>query len=501
MAADTISTLAGTKRVTVYRFADRRPASGRGNPADDLSEPSHQKKSRGPRWEILLSFDDKANADRITDAARRASDLKEARMNQDDYNLTDPTFFAKGDPDAIWRRLRREDPIHWTKGRLGRGFWSVTRYEDVKNVYLRDNRTFLSQAWGASLPPGPEFENPETNEFLRLFQAGAQLSGMDGEPHAILRKAFSEKFALPAVNKLEDVVRRITLGILDDVQPHGECDFAVDVAGRLPVAVIADMMGVPSGRWNDMYLWNNMVASPEDPEFSIGSPFETSKTGLAAINSFCLDLARERRRNPRDDVMTMIAHAEINGERLNDDRLAFNGMMFFAAGHETTRNTLAAGLWELVNEPAEMVRLRALRHDPQALRVATEEFVRWSSPLTHVLRTAAEDTEVGGQKVAAGDWVVLWNLSANRDERIFQDPYRFNIQRTPNQHLGFALGKHFCLGAHLARLEIRILLEYMMEHMHNIELAGPPQIAASNLFCGIKHMPIAFTPTRRPTTH
>jgi cytochrome P450 len=421
--------------------------------------------------------------------------------NQDDYNLTDPTFFAHGDTDAIWRRLRREDPVHWTQGRLKHGFWSVTKYNDVKNVFLRDNKTFLSQAWGSSLPPGPEFEDPETNEFLRLFQAGAQLSGMDGEPHSILRKAFSEKFALPSVVKLEAMVRRITLGILDEVLSRGECDFAVDVGGRLPVAVIAEMMGVPNARWNDMYLWNNMVASPEDPEFSVGNPFDTARDGLAAINGFCLELARERRRHPSDDVMSMIAHAEINGERLNDDRLAFNGMMFFAAGHETTRNTLAAGLWELIKHPDEMARLRALRHDVQALKVATEEFVRWTTPLTHVLRTAAEDTMVGEQKIAAGEWVVVWTLSANRDEDAFEEPYRFDVQRTPNQHLGFALGKHFCLGAHLARLEIRVLLEYLLEHMHDIELTAAPQIAASNLFCGIKHMPISFKATRRPTTH
>jgi cytochrome P450 len=422
-------------------------------------------------------------------------------MNQDDYNLTDPTFFARGNPDAIWRRLRQEDPVHWTKGRLNHGFWSVTRYADVKSVYLRDNKTFLSQPWGASIPPGPEFENPETNEFLRLFQAGAQLSGMDGEPHSILRKAFSEKFDLPSVSKLEDMVRRIALDIVDEVLPRGECDFGVDVAGRLPVSVIADMMGVPADRWNDMYLWNNMVASPEDPEFSVGNPFDTSRTGLAAINGFCLELARERRRNPGDDVMSMIANAEIHGEKLNDDRLAFNGMMFFAAGHETTRNTLSAGLWELIKHPEEMARLRAVRRNPQALKVATEEFVRWTTPLTHVLRTAGEDTEIGGQKVSAGDWVVLWNLSANRDEAAFAAPYRFDIGRAPNAHLGFAVGKHFCLGAHLARLEIRILLEYLLEYMQDIRLAGEPEIAASNLFCGIKHMPITFTPTTRSLVH
>ncbi|HLY58385.1 MAG TPA: cytochrome P450 [Stellaceae bacterium] len=422
-------------------------------------------------------------------------------MDQDDYNLTDPTFFAHGDTDAIWRRLRRDDPVHWTQGRLRHGFWSVTRYEDVKSVYLRDNKTFLSQAWGASIPPAPEFEDPETNEFLRLFQAGAQLATMDGEPHAILRRAFSDKFALPSVAKLEAMVRGVVESILDDVLPRGECDFAVDVAGRLPVAVIADMMGMPQERWDEMYLWNNMLASPEDPEFSIGNPFDTLQKGLSSINGFCLDLARDRRRNPRDDLMSVIAQAEINGERLNDDQLAFNGLMFFAAGHETTRNTLAAGLWELTKHPEEMLRLRELRHDAQALKIATEEFVRWTSPLTHVLRTAAEDTEIGGRKIAAGDWVVLWNLSANRDERAFEDPYRFDVQRMPNAHLGFAVGKHFCLGAHLARLEIRILLEYLLEHMQDVRLTAEPQIAASNLFCGIKHMPIAFTPARRATTH
>jgi cytochrome P450 len=418
-------------------------------------------------------------------------------MDIDDRNLTDPAFFASGDPDAIWRRLRREDPVHWTRGRLAHGFWSVTRYEDVKSVYLRDNKTFSSQIWGSNLPAGPELEDPATNDHLRLSIEGAHLAAMDGEPHAALRKAFADKFALPSIARLEAMVRRHAVQIIDEVIEDGECDFAVEVAGKLPLTVISEMMGIPRSDWRQLYLWNNMMAAPDDAEFSIGTPGETGQAGFNGVFNYCLELARERRARPGDDVLSMVGAAELNGEKLSDVRLGFNGLMLFAAGHETTRNTLCAGFLELINAPEKMERIRRLRHDPAALRVAAEEFVRWTSPLTHTLRVATEDTVIGDRAIAAGDWVVLWNLSANRDEDAFPDPYRFDIERTPNAHLGFASGKHFCLGAHLARLELRVMIEELLEALEDIRISAPPQIAASNHFCGIKHMPITFKGRRR----
>ncbi len=412
----------------------------------------------------------------------------------DDWNLTNPSFFADTKPEAVYARLRRDDPVHWTEGRLSRGFWSVTRFKEAQQVYANDNKTFSIQQAGNVLPAHPDFEDEANSEALRLTRDGASLSSMDGEPHNVLRRAFAEMFALPNVAKLETLVRRLSVEILNDVLPTGACDFAIDVAAKLPLMVIADVMAIPRRDWHDMYIWNNMFASPDDPEFSIGTPIETAGAALTKINGYCLGLALERRAGDGADLISVMARTEVDGRLLSNEQLAYNGLMFFAAGHETTRNTLCAGLEALCADPSEMARLRSHRHEPGALKVAVEEFVRWATPLNHQMRTAMEDTKLGDRDIRKGDLVVVWNLSANRDEAAFRDAGRFDSQRKPNAHLGFGFGKHFCLGAHLARLEMRVMLEYMLENMLDIEVLGVPERSASNLFPGIKHMPIRFTP-------
>ena len=416
---------------------------------------------------------------------------------QDDIDLTTPSFFANGDPDGLWARMRQEDPVHWTEGRLSRGFWSVTKYSHAKLVYAGDNGLFSIQEYGNVLPPHPDFENPINAEALRLTREGASLSSMDGAPHAALRQAFAQKFTLPSTNKLEELIRNVTIEIMDEVMPKGECDFAVDIAAKLPLMVIAAIMGIPRADWDNMYLWNNMFASPDDPEFMQGSPLETAQYSLQKINGYCLGLALERRVRPGDDLISLMAQAEIDGKRLTDEQLGYNGLMFFAAGHETTRNTLCAGLDELVKNPGELARLRELRGDRPALKTAIEEFVRWATPLNHQMRTAMADTQLGSQKIQRGDLVVVWNVSANRDEEQFKDADTFDCQRRPNPHLGFGFGKHFCLGAHLARLEMLVMLEHLLESMQDIEVTARPERAASNLFRGVKHLPIRFTPANR----
>ncbi|MBJ7438874.1 MAG: cytochrome P450 [Sphingopyxis sp.] len=413
-------------------------------------------------------------------------------MSQDDINLTDPAFFGSGDPHAIWRRLRSEDPVHWTEGRLAKKFWSVTRHADAKFVLMNDNRIFSVQHAGANLPMGPEFEDPEASLFTQLAQSAQQLATMDGQPHNALRRYFSTRFTSQSVNGLEALVRNVSDEILADILPRGTCDFTTEYAGRLPTAVIAAIMGVPRERWDDFYLWNNMMAAPEDPEFAMGTPVETSTFGVSNIMRSVVELAEERRGAARDDLLTALVQAEIDGQPLTETQIGFNGLMFFAAGHETTRSSMSVGLLELLKDPAQIEWLRANRHDPAALRGAIDEFVRFSAPLTHTLRTVTEDVEVGGQMMRKGDWAVIWFHAANRDPAAFSDPETFDVRRTPNPHLGFAIGKHFCLGAHLARLDMAVMLDAILGSMDQIELAGPVEWASSNLFWGIKHMPIRF---------
>lgn len=413
----------------------------------------------------------------------------------DDVSITTPGFFASGDPLSILAKWRQHDPMHWTEGALARGFWSVTRHGDAMQVFMNDNKTFSIQRYGASLPQNAEMDDVEKSEFMRLIRSGANLSVMDGEPHVIMRKAFNDRFSVGGIGELEQLIRDCAVKILNDVLPRGKCDFTVDIAGRLPLAVISAMMDLPEADWDDLYRWNNMSAAPEDPEWSVGTPLETSQAGTINLVQYCAKLAMERRGGGGNDLLSALARTELNGELLSPDKLGFNGLMFFAAGHETTRAALSSALLELMRDPAQWRALREKRHDPDAIKAVAEEGVRWASPLTHTLRTATEETVIGGQKVKEGDWVVVWLASANRDEKVFADPHRFDSARTPNNHLGFAIGKHHCLGAHLARAEMRILLEYLLEHMPEPpQLAGEPQMAASTLFWGVKHMPITYNP-------
>ncbi len=418
-------------------------------------------------------------------------------MNGDDISLTDPSFFSSGDPHPIWRRLRENDPVHFTQGRLSKPFWSITRHADAKFMLMNDHRIFSVQRSGANLPMGPEFEDPEASLFTRLSQSAQQLSTMDGQPHNALRRYFSTRFTSNSVNSLEHLVRSVSDEILGDILPRGVCDFTTDYAGRLPTAVIAAILGVPREMWNDFYLWNNMFAAPEDPEFSIGTPLETSTAGVSNIMRSVVELAEQRRKAPKDDLLTALTQAEIDGKPLTETQIGFNGLMFFAAGHETTRSSMSVGLLELLKDPAQLEWLRANRYDLAVLRTASDEFVRYSSPLTHTLRTVTENVEVGGQTMREGDWVVLWFHAANRDPRAFNNPEAFDVRRDPNPHLGFAIGKHFCLGAHLARLDMAIMLGAILEHMDEIALDGPVEWASSNLFWGIKHMPIRFSTRSR----
>lgn len=413
-------------------------------------------------------------------------------MRQDDIDLTNPVFFATGDPQPIWRRLRREDPVHLTEGRLSKPFWSITRHADAKFVLMNDNRIFSVQRSGANLPMGPEFENPDESLFTQLSRSAQQLATMDGQPHNALRRYFSTTFTSGSVNGLESLVRAISDELLDDILARGTCDFTTEYAGRLPTAVIAAILGVPRELWDDLYLWNNMFAAPEDPEFAIGTPVETSTAGVENIMRTCIALAEERRRNPRSDLLTALVQAEIDGKPLTETQIGFNGLMFFAAGHETTRSSMSLGIAELLRHPDQMAWLRANRDDPAVLRTAADEFVRYSSPLTHTLRTVTEDVEIGGKTLREGDWAVIWFHSANRDEAVFENADAFNVRRDPNPHLGFAIGKHFCLGAHLARLDMAVMLHAVLDRMEDIALERPPEWSSSNLFWGIKHMPIRF---------
>src|SRR5579885_3267335 len=409
-------------------------------------------------------------------------------MDQDDLNLTNQLFFAQGDPHSVWKRLRREDPVHWTVSNLSRGFWSVTKLEDVQAVY-RDNVGFRS---GSGLPSSPEMEQFDADP-----QKGARdksLVSSNPPIHTPLRKAFVGPFLQRAIARYEEPGRKLVAEIIDDVLPRGQCDFVMDVAARLPMAIICDMMQIPRSDWAQMFRWANMAMAAEDPEYQIeGGATVTKDTGYKSIFDYCLRLALKRRGNPGNDLLSLIANVEVMGRRLTEEEIGHNGFMFVIGGLETTRNSTSGGVAELIRNPDQM---RMLRDNRALMRSAIEEIVRWTSPIVQLMRVATRDSELRGRKIREGDWVVVWNASANRDEDAFEDPYRFDITRWPNDHVGFGYGPHFCLGAHLARLQMRLMLNEVLDRMPDIELTGPVERVASNLIGGYQRMPVKFTPRR-----
>jgi cytochrome P450 len=306
-----------------------------------------------------------------------------------------------------------------------------------------------------------------------------------------LRRLVSKAFTPRMVAQLEPHIRAITTGLIDAVAMQGRCDFVAGVAGPLPMAVICEMVGVPRSEWQQLFQLTNTLLGSNDPKYRRANVTarETHARAQREIFNIFSRLVTERRRERRDDLLSALIDAEVEGERLTDEELHHFCFLLIGAGNETTRNAASGGLLALIEHPEERVRLLT---DPSLLPTTIEEILRWTSPVRHVARLATRDVEIGGQTIRAGERVVLWFPSANRDEAVFPDADRFDIGRTPNEHLAFGVGEHFCLGAGLARLELRVLIEEVLRRLPDIGLAGSVRYLRSTFLAGITDMPIRF---------
>jgi cytochrome P450 len=302
---------------------------------------------------------------------------------------------------------------------------------------------------------------------------------------------------------MEPHIREMTTSILDDIAGRNRCDFVTDVAALLPLAVICGMMGVEKADWPLMFELTNKVLGAGDPEYQTDVSEElrgtneanrqTSQLGVMRMFGFFGDQLRERRKQRRDDLVSVLCDAEIDGEALTDEEILWFSFLLIVAGNETTRNAIAGGLLAFFEHPEEKRRLLA---DMSLMPSAVEEVLRWTSPVTHMARVATEDTTLRGQPIKAGERVVMWYPSVNRDEDVFPEPYRFDITRTPNEHLAFGIGEHFCLGAGFARLELKVMFEELFQRFPDIAQDGPPERLRSTFIGGIKHLPVRYTPER-----
>ena len=394
-----------------------------------------------------------------------------------DIQLSDPDLFVSGVPEGVFRRLRREAPVYWQSLPDGTGYWALTRYEEL--VHVSQHPEIFSSAHGTNIEDA---------------QGGVELMivNMDAPRHTKLRSLISKGFTPKMVRAMEPHVREVTKAIIDDVARKGECDFVTDVAAELPLQVIAELIGIPLEERHDIFDWSNTMIGLEDPEY--GHSMEKVQQAATDMLSYAASLGRDRRQSPKDDLVSVLMESELDGEQLTDLEFNFFFLLLAVAGNETTRNLISGGMLALIEHPDQRARLMA---DPALLPTAVEEMLRWVTPVMYFRRTATQDTELRGQQIRAGDKVAMYYISANRDEDAFPNAGRFDAGRDPNPHLAFGGGgPHFCLGASLARLEIRIMFEELLRRLPDIELAGPVSRLRSNFINGIKHIPVRFTPEK-----
>lgn len=393
-----------------------------------------------------------------------------------DVDLSDPDTFVSGIPYAAFQRLRTEAPLYWQPEQNGgRGFWCVTRYDDLMAV-SKDPLTFSSAKGGTNI-----FEVPEEDlSMLRLL-----MLNMDPPKHNKFRRLVSTGFTNRMVTQLEPHVREICADLIDKVAKKDSFDFVTEIAAELPLLVIAELLGVPMEDRHKVFDWSNSLVGFDDPEYK--TSMETGKIASAQMWAYANDLANKRKEHPLDDLVSVLMQAEVDGDRLSEQEFDSFFLLLAVAGNETTRNLISGGMLVLIQHPEERARVLA---DPSLLPTCIEELLRWVSPLIHFRRTATRDVHMHGQTIREGDKVVIFYPSANRDERRFVNPETFDVSRTPNDHLAFGIGEHFCLGANLARLEIKLIFEEMLRRLPDLELAGPVRRLRSNFLNGIKGMPV-----------
>jgi methyl-branched lipid omega-hydroxylase len=398
-------------------------------------------------------------------------------------------WWSQGSEERAWafRRLRDEAPVVFTDEvpipgfPPGRGFWSLTRYADV--VHASRHPDLFCSGQGTNIPDLP----------IEIAEFYGSMINMDAPRHTRLRRIVNRAFTPRMVDRIDADVRARARRIVAEVAPLGRIDVVTQLAAPLPLQIICEMMGIPRESWQRIFELTNVILGDMETTPDLGALMAAS----LEMAEIARQVGEDRLAEPRDDLVSAMVHAEVDGEALEPMELASFFILLAAAGNETTRNAIAHGL-----------RLLTLHEDQRAIwqadvsgvtPTAVEEIVRWATPVVHFRRTATADTEIGGVRIAEGDKVVLWFESANRDERAFDDPFRFDITRAPNEHVGFgAGGPHFCLGANLARRELRVMFEELFRWLPDIRTVDEPAWLCSSFINGIKQLDAEFTPAEVP---
>jgi cytochrome P450 family 142 subfamily A polypeptide 1 len=384
-----------------------------------------------------------------------------------EIRFSDGEFWA-GDHHRALTWMREHSPVHWD-GEV----WGITRYEDLKEISKHPE--LYSNAGGIRPDSGPV----------------AMMIDMDDPDHVKRRKLVNKGFTPRRVAESEPAIRRACDEIIDAVAEKGECDFVMDIAAWLPMIMIGDALGVAPEERSTLLRWSDDMLSALS-----GAPDAAEKAIAVFIeyDGWCRQAIADRRAEPRDDLMSVLVHAEVDGDKLTDDEIIHESLLILIGGDETTRHVITGGMYQLLLHPEQRQRLA---DDPSAIPVAVEEMLRWVSPIKNMARTVTRDVALRSQKLLEGQKLVLLYPSANRDERVFHDPFSFDCARQPNDHVAFGFGTHFCLGNSLARVELRVMFEQLLARLPDMELADEtePRMRAANFISGYEEMPVRFSPT------
>ncbi len=413
-------------------------------------------------------------------------------LSLDDIDLSAPEFWVRpwAEREGAFQMLRRERPMSFYKEldlglvAVGEGYWAVTRHADILEA-SRNPDIFCSSRGATSIPDLPP-------PFLEFF--GGMIN-MDDPGHQRLRKLVSAGFTPKQLARVSHDVEHAASEIVSAVAEKGSCDFVTELSAPFPIRIVCDMLGIPQSQHAFVFEKTNIILGAGDPEY-VADPTQIIPALLGAgadLVALMKDLRKLRLENPADDLTSALVHAEVDGDKLSDEDLGSFFVLLVVAGNETTRNSISHGMKALCDYPDQRARFQG---DFDAVSpTAVEEIVRWATPVIFMRRTTTRECELGGQKLKAGEKVILFYSSANRDELVFDNPYDFDVLRTPNEHVGYGgPGPHFCLGANLARREITVFFRELFRRLPDLQINSDPERLASNFIHGIKHMSCEFTP-------
>jgi cholest-4-en-3-one 26-monooxygenase len=394
--------------------------------------------------------------------------------------ISDEKYEIEGYPHAEWTWLRRNDPVRYFELDSCDPFWAITKHKDIVDIGKNPADWILAPR----LAVFPNAQPPEAPAFRHLLM-------MDPPDHGRYRNLISKSFTPRTVRVWEPKVQAITRRVLDRAGEKGEIDFVADVSAPITIEVIALMLGVPEEDWHLLFRWTNEIIAPGDPEFARGAtPEETMERARLELFAYFKELAEKRRANPVDDIVSKIVHSKLGGSALTDIELLSYFFLLVVAGNETTRNAMTGGVQTFIDHPDQW---DALAKDPGLVEGAVEETVRWTTAVIQFTRTATRDMTIRGKTIREGESVCLFYGSGNRDEEIFDDPFSFRVDRWPNNHIGFGRGEHVCLGANVARLEIRTMYQQLRERLVEMERTAPIVRVRSSFVGGVKRAPMKWT--------